>query len=158
HRRMRQLVPERQGAQRHAVARVQLRVRPADAPLRPAQLPDPLGVRVPPGAGTAGQGPVLRPAARAPVGAGVGGTGDDEEEYEGPLTLVFGDDPPVEAEAHIAGHFDPLTGDYRWIGRISASPGVAAEYQAGNTAVLVRTADGHEASGTLTEDRKSTRL
>ncbi|GAA1077995.1 DUF4873 domain-containing protein [Nocardiopsis composta] len=79
------------------------------------------------------------------------GMGDDEEEYEGPVTLVFGDDRPVEAEAHIAGHFDPLTGDYRWIGRISASPGVTAEYQAGNTAVLVRTADGHEASGTLTE-------
>ncbi|GAB3495581.1 DUF4873 domain-containing protein [Nocardiopsis coralliicola] len=78
------------------------------------------------------------------------GFDDGEEEYRGPVTLVF-DGRAVAAEAHIAGHFDPLTGDYRWIGRIAAAPEVAAEYDAGCTAVLVRTPGGYEGAGTLTE-------
>lgn len=78
------------------------------------------------------------------------GMGDDEEEYRGPVTLVF-DGRPVEAEAFIAGHFDPLTGSYAWVGRVGPHPGVAAEYDAGNTAVLVRTPGGHEGAGRLTD-------
>lgn len=78
------------------------------------------------------------------------GMGDEEEEYSGPVTLLF-DGRPVEAEAFIAGHFDPLTGSYAWVGRVSPHEGVAAEYAAGNTSVLVRTPDGHEGAGKLTE-------
>ncbi|MDA0562843.1 DUF4873 domain-containing protein [Streptomonospora sp. S1-112] len=76
------------------------------------------------------------------------GMGDDEEEYHGPAELDFGDSAAT-VEAHVAGHFDPLVGAYRWVGRVSASPRVAEAVAAGATAVLVRTPEGHEGRGTL---------
>ncbi|WP_156001778.1 DUF4873 domain-containing protein [Streptomonospora sp. PA3] len=76
--------------------------------------------------------------------------GDDEEEYHGPATLVAGG---VEAavEAHLAGHFDPLVGAYTWRGRVSGDPAADAAFTAGDTAVVLRTPDGHEAEGRLAE-------
>ncbi|WP_394347351.1 DUF4873 domain-containing protein [Streptomonospora litoralis] len=76
--------------------------------------------------------------------------GDGEEEYRGPATLVAGG---VEAsvEAHLAGHFDPLVGAYRWVGRVSPDPAADAAYAAGDTAVVLRTPEGHEGEGRLAE-------
>ncbi|MBB6173099.1 hypothetical protein HNR23_003159 [Nocardiopsis mwathae] len=81
----------------------------------------------------------------------------DEEEYRGPVTLLIGgaepDTEPVSAtvDAHLAGHFDPLTGGYRWVGRLAADPAVSAAFVAGRTQVTVRAADGREGRGRLGE-------
>ncbi|RKS10429.1 uncharacterized protein DUF4873 [Nocardiopsis sp. Huas11] len=121
------------------------------------------------------------------------GFGDDEEEYQGPVTVVLPGDTgdtgdgtsgpggangaagkggtagdaradgdravgagsapappvPVEVHAHLAGHFSPLTGDYRWRGRLAASEAITAAFQDGVRTVLVRTPDGFEGHGVL---------
>ena len=53
------------------------------------------------------------------------GFGDEEEEYKGTVRVVLphegdekGEPVTVEVRAHLAGHFSPLTGDYRWKGRL----------------------------------------
>jgi hypothetical protein len=81
------------------------------------------------------------------------GFGDDEEEYKGTVTVVLGTDEKasVEVRAHLAGHFSPLTGDYRWRGRLSPSPEVTEAFRDGTRTVVVRTPDGFEGTGTLDE-------
>lgn len=79
------------------------------------------------------------------------GFDDDEEEYRGTVTVLLSEDATdgLEVEAHIAGHFSPLTGDYRWTGRLAAHPGVSEAYQGGVRDVVVRTPDGHRGTGRL---------
>lgn len=83
------------------------------------------------------------------------GFDEDEEEYQGVVTVVLSQGEQEEAagtadvRAHIAGHFSPLTGDYRWKGRLSASDEVTAAYEKGVREVLIRTPEGHEGAGTL---------
>ncbi|WP_017570050.1 DUF4873 domain-containing protein [Nocardiopsis halotolerans] len=91
------------------------------------------------------------------------GFGDEEEEYRGTVTVVLpggdGSDgdrekdggAAVRIDAHLAGHFSPLTGDYRWRGRLSPSPEVTEAFQKGVRTVVVRTPDGFEGTGTLDE-------
>ncbi|MCY9782412.1 DUF4873 domain-containing protein [Nocardiopsis sp. EMB25] len=78
------------------------------------------------------------------------GFDDGEEEYRGPVTVTL-PDGEIEVDAHLAGHFSPLTGDYRWKGRLSAHPGVTAAFESGVRTVRVRTPDGHEGTGDLDE-------
>ncbi|KIH97913.1 monooxygenase [Streptomonospora alba] len=78
------------------------------------------------------------------------GMGDDEEEYHGPATLVAGG-AEAEVEVHVSGHFDPLEGGYRWVGRVSADPVADAAYTSGDTAIVLRTPEGHEGRGKLAE-------
>ncbi|MEV2278036.1 DUF4873 domain-containing protein [Nocardiopsis sp. NPDC049922] len=75
---------------------------------------------------------------------------DDEEEYRGAVTVVLPDEE-VEVDAHLAGHFSPLTGDYRWKGRFSAHPALSAAFARGVRTVRVRTPEGHEGTGDLDE-------
>lgn len=78
--------------------------------------------------------------------------GDEEEEYAGPVTVRFGGTGAgIEVRAHVAGHFDPLTGAYRWTGRLDPHPAVTGEVRAGRRSVTVRTPDGHEGTGTLAD-------
>lgn len=101
------------------------------------------------------------------------GFDDEEEEYRGTVTVLLPQEPSegdsrggsgaaensaaagaepaesFEVQAHIAGHFSPLTGDYRWKGRLSAEPGITRAYEHGARTVIVRTPDGHEGVGTL---------
>lgn len=88
------------------------------------------------------------------------GMGDDEEEYRGPVAVEFrlpgaaaGEPAPHRAEvrAHLAGHFDPLSGGYRWVGRLAAHPLVSEAFAAGCSDVRIRTPDGHEGRGRLGE-------
>ncbi|WP_223838724.1 DUF4873 domain-containing protein [Nocardiopsis deserti] len=58
---------------------------------------------------------------------------------------------PVQVQAHLAGHFSPLTGDYRWRGRLSPSPEVTEAFRGGVRTVVVRTPDGFEGTGVLDE-------
>ncbi|GAA3753565.1 DUF4873 domain-containing protein [Spinactinospora alkalitolerans] len=75
--------------------------------------------------------------------------GDEEEEYRGPATAVI-DGREAAVRVHLAGHFDPLTGGYRWVGRIAANPEVTACFETGRRSVLIRTPDG-AAEGVLAE-------
>lgn len=83
------------------------------------------------------------------------GFDDGEEEYQGVVTVVLSQEGQEETagtadvRAHIAGHFSPLTGDYRWKGRLSASEEVTAAYENGVREVRLRTPEGHEGAGTL---------
>ncbi|ASU82843.1 DUF4873 domain-containing protein [Nocardiopsis gilva YIM 90087] len=83
------------------------------------------------------------------------GMGDEEEEYRGAVTLLIlsegGEPATVALDAHLAGHFDPLTGAYRWVGRLSPDPAVTSAFEQGRTEVVVRAADGREGRGSLGE-------
>ncbi|WP_285731634.1 DUF4873 domain-containing protein [Nocardiopsis sp. ATB16-24] len=86
------------------------------------------------------------------------GFDDGEEEYQGLVTIVLpGDDSEegsgehVEVRAHLAGNFSPLTGDYRWRGRLSPSTRVSAAFREGVRTVVVRTPGGFESAGVLEE-------
>ena len=46
-----------------------------------------------------------------------------EDGYDGPALLIAG--AAVEVEVTLRGHFDPISGSYRWYGRVSASGAVA---------------------------------
>ncbi|GAA3726773.1 DUF4873 domain-containing protein [Salinactinospora qingdaonensis] len=71
-----------------------------------------------------------------------------EEEYRGAVTVTAGD-RTIEVRAHLAGHFDPLNGHYRWVGRLSPAAEITTAFEAGHTDVLVRTPEGHTARATL---------
>lgn len=88
------------------------------------------------------------------------GFDDEEEEYRGTVTVLLSPESDeqggsgesvesFEVQAHLAGHFSPLTGDYRWKGRLSAEPGITRAYESGARTVIVRTPDGHEGVGAL---------
>ncbi|WP_049570389.1 DUF4873 domain-containing protein [Nocardiopsis sp. SBT366] len=84
------------------------------------------------------------------------GFDDEEEEYQGTVTVQLlqeasndSDAESFEVRAHFAGHFSPLTGDYRWKGRLSPEPGLTRAYEQGARTVVVRTPDGHEGVGRL---------
>ncbi len=62
----------------------------------------------------------------------------DEDGYEGPAELIDGD-TAVAVQVKLAGHFDPISGSYRWYGRVGASPEVAVLAQNGGRKVLLRT-------------------
>ena len=78
------------------------------------------------------------------------GMGDDEEEYYGTVTAVF-DETEVTVTAHLAGHFDPLSGEYRWTGRLVADPELDRLFRQGQRAVLLRTPEGYAGKGELVE-------
>lgn len=61
-----------------------------------------------------------------------------DDGYLGPAELLA-DDQVVPVEVKLAGHFDPITGSYRWYGRVAASPAVAALVAAGGRCVVLRT-------------------
>jgi hypothetical protein len=61
--------------------------------------------------------------------------------YSGPAELVT-DDDGVAVEVALAGHFDPISGRYRWYGRVAASPEVTALTNSGAREVTLRTPHG----------------
>ena len=75
-----------------------------------------------------------------------GDTGDTGAEGAAPAATAS---VPVEVEAHLAGHFSPLNGDYRWRGRLSPSEAITAAFRDGVRTVLIRTPDGFEGNGVL---------
>lgn len=61
-----------------------------------------------------------------------------DDGYDGPAELVAGD-RAITVEVTLRGHFDPISGRYRWYGRVAASPQVA-EFVAGVAgSVVLRT-------------------
>lgn len=62
----------------------------------------------------------------------------DEDGYEGPAELIDGA-RVVPVSVKLAGHFDPISGKYRWYGRVAASPEVADLVREGSRSVRLRT-------------------
>jgi len=62
----------------------------------------------------------------------------DDDGYEGPAELVDGV-RGVRVDVKLAGHFDPISGSYKWYGRVAASREVAALLEAGVRKVILRT-------------------
>ena len=62
----------------------------------------------------------------------------DDDGYRGPAELVAGDDV-VPVEVVLAGHFDPISGQYSWYGRVAASPAVTALVESSLRTVTLRT-------------------
>jgi uncharacterized protein DUF4873 len=65
----------------------------------------------------------------------------DEDGYTGPAELVDGA-RVVQAVVVLRGHFDPVSGKYRWYGRVAASPDVSALLEAGGRGIRLRTPHG----------------
>lgn len=66
----------------------------------------------------------------------------DDDGYDGPAELITGSETGVEVEVSLRGHFDPISGSYRWYGRVTASPAVAALVSSNTRTVLLRTPHG----------------
>jgi hypothetical protein len=73
----------------------------------------------------------------------------DDDGYRGPAVLIAGTDE-VAVEVTLAGRFEPISGRYRWYGRIRASDEVAALLAAGVREVVLRTP--HRAVATALSD------
>jgi hypothetical protein len=64
-----------------------------------------------------------------------------DDGYDGPAELV-GPDSTIAVSVRLAGHFEPVSGSYRWYGRVAASPEVAALVASGARRVVLRTPHG----------------
>jgi len=64
-----------------------------------------------------------------------------EDGYTGPAELAA-DGTAICVEVKLAGHFEPISGKYRWYGRISPSDEVRALLSTGVRAATLRTPHG----------------
>jgi hypothetical protein len=79
-----------------------------------------------------------------------GGTeGAADEEYDGPARLVAGD-REVVVHARLSGHFEPISGSYRWAGRLHPSAELSAAVRP-NEEVRLLTEGGRAADATIRE-------
>jgi hypothetical protein len=72
-----------------------------------------------------------------------------DEGYDGPARLVVGD-REVSVQARLSGHFEPISGRYRWAGRLCPSPGLSAAVRP-NEEVRLVTEGGRAADATIRE-------
>ncbi|MDQ2748424.1 MAG: DUF4873 domain-containing protein [Actinomycetota bacterium] len=70
---------------------------------------------------------------RDPSGVAAGDDG-----YDGPAALVAGD-AVIAVSVRLRGHFEPISGSYRWYGRVAADAQVSALVENGTRTVLLRT-------------------
>ncbi|MEO8887913.1 MAG: DUF4873 domain-containing protein [Jatrophihabitantaceae bacterium] len=64
-----------------------------------------------------------------------------EDGYQGPGQLLEGSDT-VDVQVTLSGRFDPISGHYRWYGRVGASPEVTALVGGAGRRVVLRTPYG----------------
>jgi hypothetical protein len=72
-----------------------------------------------------------------------------DDGYDGPAELLDGEHV-VPVTVTLSGHFDPISGKYRWYGRVGASAEVAALVGGGARKVVLRTPHA-EVDTTLTD-------
>lgn len=72
-----------------------------------------------------------------------------EDGYDGPAELVTGD-ATVPVQVTLRGQFEPISGRYRWYGRVAASGQVGDLVASGVRAVVLRTPHG-EVQTSLTD-------
>ena len=61
-----------------------------------------------------------------------------EDGYDGPAELIAGDDR-IAVTVSLRGHFEPISGSFRWYGRVDATPDVTRLMRDGARAVVLRT-------------------
>ena len=71
----------------------------------------------------------------------------DEDGYDGPAELVLDGEAPVSVEVSLRGHFDPISGSYRWYGRVAAGADVARLVASGARSLVLRTPHGEVTTG-----------
>ena len=64
-----------------------------------------------------------------------------DDGYDGPAELVTGDSA-LPVEVTLRGLFEPISGKYRWYGRVAAGDEVAALVASGARTVVLRTPHG----------------
>jgi len=69
----------------------------------------------------------------------------EEDGYVGAAELIT-ESATVVVSVKLAGRFDPISGRYRWYGRVAASPAVADLVAAGVRRVRLRTPHGEVAT------------
>jgi hypothetical protein len=72
-------------------------------------------------------------------------TASDEDGYTGPAELIA-NGTTVAVEVKLAGHFEPISGKYRWYGRVGASDEVRALLSGGVRQAVLRTPHGEVAT------------
>ena len=65
----------------------------------------------------------------------------EDDGYQGPAELIDGD-TAIAVDVTLRGHFDPISGQYSWYGRVAASAGVTALIDGGARKVALRTPHG----------------
>lgn len=88
-------------------------------------------------------------SARALDGGEQTDSGHGAEEYAGPARVLV-DDHDVAVHATLSGHFEPISGDYHWSGRIGPDAALA-ELVRPNTTVRLAVGDGPAEQATLRE-------
>jgi hypothetical protein len=68
-----------------------------------------------------------------------------DDGYDGPAELVA-DDAAVPVQVTLRGHFEPISGKYRWYGRVAASAQVTELVGSGARSVVLRTPHGEVAT------------
>jgi hypothetical protein len=68
-----------------------------------------------------------------------------DDGYEGPAELLS-DDRRIAVTVRLAGRFEPITGRYRWYGRVAASPELTAFLDGAARDIVLRTPHGEVAS------------
>lgn len=69
-----------------------------------------------------------------------------DEGYQGEARLAS-DALELAVFVRLAGRFDPISGSYRWYGRIDSDPAVTALAESGVRRVTLRTPEGEAATG-----------
>jgi len=65
----------------------------------------------------------------------------EDDGYQGAAELIDGD-TAIAVEVTLRGHFDPISGQYNWYGRVAASPAVTALIDGGARTIVLRTPHG----------------
>ncbi len=77
-------------------------------------------------------------------------TGPVEEEYDGPAQLLVGSSE-VAVHARLSGHFEPISGQYHWAGRLRPSAELSTAVRP-NAEVRLVTDGGRAADATIREE------
>lgn len=74
----------------------------------------------------------------------------DDDGYDGPAELIDADGTVTDVEVSLRGAFEPISGSYRWYGRVAASDAVARLAASTARTVVLRTPHG-EVTTALTD-------
>lgn len=74
----------------------------------------------------------------------------EEDGYAGPAQVTVGDDE-VDVDVTLAGHLEPLDGQYHWYGRVQKLEALDLAKANGATEVFLTIGDGHPAPARLAE-------
>jgi hypothetical protein len=75
----------------------------------------------------------------------------EEDGYSGPARLSLTATDVLDVAVTLAGHLEPLDGQYHWYGRVQQDEALDRAKGNGTTEIVVTIGDGHPAAGRLAE-------